>query len=154
MVGLTGKSIIDKMSDRLGRLEVAKNIATSDDAGVPYATAEELEQMTDEERFEAWFNWRVKAIMPYHKEAVMKFHNISDEEYDRRTLEGDESIYLPQPNNKFEPTGYMERVAHVLSLSWQELQEKFKSGELKHLVAAGPNNAETGGWSDEDGHVF
>lgn len=58
------------------------------------------------ERYEAWFNWHVKEIMPYYTTEVMRLHNISDEDYDRRTLEGDQSIYLPQPNNKFEPTNY------------------------------------------------
>ncbi len=52
----------------------------------------------------------------------MRFHQLSDKVYDKRTLEGDQSIYLPQPNPKFEPTDYMERVAHVLNLSYQELQ--------------------------------
>jgi hypothetical protein len=80
----------------------------------------------------------------------MKFHNITSDEYDSRTLEGDQSIYLPQPNPRFEPTDYMERVAHVLGLNYQELQDKFNRGELKHLIACGPNNAETGGWCDEN----
>ena len=142
------------MSDRLGRLEVSEKIVSSNDTNdVPYATAEELEQMTDEERFEAWFNWYVKKIMPYYKAYVIQYHNISEEEYDRRTLEGDQGIYLP-PNSKFEPTWYDQRVAHVLNLSYQELQDKFNRGELKHLIAAGPNNAETGGWCDEDNRVF
>ena len=87
--------------------------------------------------------------MPFYhftRNEVMRHHNISEEEYDKRTLEGDRAIYLPQPNNKFEATDYMERVAHVLGLDYQELQDRFKSGALKHLIACGPNNPETGGW--------
>jgi hypothetical protein len=120
---------IDNISSRIGRLELAKNSANSDDtnSSVPYASAEELEQMTDVERFEAWFNWYVKKIMPYYKAYVIQYHNISEEEYDRRTLEGDQGIYLP-PNSKFEPTWYDQRVAHVLNLSYQELQDKFNRG--------------------------
>jgi hypothetical protein len=56
----------------------------------------------------------------------MRSHNISSDEYDRRTLEGDQSIYLPQPNRRFEPTWYDERVAHVLRLDYEGLQDKFK----------------------------
>ena len=37
----------------------------------------------------------------------------TSDEYDSRTLEGDRSIYLPQPNPMFEPTHYDERVAHA-----------------------------------------
>ena len=93
--------------------------------------------MTDKERFEAWFTWRVKEIMPYYKAEVMRFHNITSDEYDSRTLEGDMSIYLPQPNPKFEPSWYDERVAHVLNLSYLELQDKFNRGELEHKIAQG-----------------
>jgi hypothetical protein len=155
--GIDNKSI-DDLFYRIRILELGENPSSAKDAaadngGVPYATAEELEQMTDTERFEAWFAWRVKEILPYYKAEVMRLHNISDEEYDRRTLEGDMSIYLP-PNSKFEPIWYDERVVHCLGLNYQELQDKFKSGELKHLVAAGPNNAETGDWCDEDNRVF
>ena len=150
--GKDNKSI-DNLSGRLHRLEVERQVPSDANAGVPYATAEELEQMTDKERFAAWFDWHVKEIMPAYKAAVMHFHNISEEEYDRRTLEGDMSIYLPQ-NNKFEPTWYNERVAHVLGLSYQELQDKFKRGELKQRIACGPNSAETGGWCDENPVVF
>jgi len=108
-------------------------VAVDDDPnGVAYATTEELEQTTPEERYEAWFNWHVREIMPYYKAEVMRFHDItSDEEYNRRVLEGDESIYLSQPNNKFEPTWYKERVAHVLGLDYQGLQDKFKRGSWR-----------------------
>ena len=84
--------------------------------------------------------------MPYYKAEVMQFHQISDEEYDRRTLEGDMSIYLPQPNPKFEASDYMERVAHVLGLYYQELQDKISRGELKHKIAMGPCNSEWIWW--------
>ena len=158
MRGLKDRSIYN-LFDRLDRLELGKNNPSANDAslghgggggGVPYTSAEELEQMTDKERFEAWFNYHVREVMPAYKAVVMRFHNITSDEYDRRTLEGDQSIYLPQSNNKFEHTDYMERVAHVLGLNYQELQNKFDRGELKHLIAAGPNNVETGGWCDED----
>lgn len=151
-----GSKSINSLFNRLGRLEGSKNSTISDEtnSSVPYATAEELEQMTDKERFEAWFNWHVKVEMPYYKAYVIQYHNISEEEYDRRTLEGDQSIYLPQPNNKFEGTLYMERVAHVLGLSYQELQDKFNRGELKQRIACGPHNPETGGWCDENPVVF
>ena len=57
------------------------------DNGVPYATAEELEQMTPHEYYEARFNWRVKEVLPFYKLEVMSLHNITlDEEYDRRIL--------------------------------------------------------------------
>ena len=49
--------------------------------------------------------------MPYYKAEVMRLHSITSDEYDSRTLEGDRSIYLPQPNPMFEPTRYDERVA-------------------------------------------
>ena len=35
----------------------------------------------------------------------------------------------------FEPTRYDERVAHALGLNYQELQDKFKQGELEHKRA-------------------
>ena len=129
---------IDSLSDRLGRLEVEKEVKSidsghnNDDAGVPYATAEELEHMTAHEYYEARFNWRVKEVLPFYKLEVMRLHNItSDEDYNRRTLEGDESIYLPPNNNKFEPTWYAERVAHVLNLSYQELEDKFDGEKVR-----------------------
>ena len=67
------------------------------------------------ERYILKFNWYVREIMPYYKAEVMQVHNIaSDEEYTRRILEGDESIYLPQPNRKFESTLYMQRISACL----------------------------------------
>ena len=84
-------------------------------------------------------------------------HNItSDEEYSRRVLEGDESIYLPQPNSKFEGTWYAERVAHVLNLSYQELEDKFDKGELEHkrggYAVIDPKTGRI--WCDENPVVF
>ncbi len=88
---------VDNLSGRLHKLEEEREIASSsDEPDVPYATAEELKQMSPEERYEARFNWYVKEIMPYYKAEVMRLHSIaSDEEYSRRVLEGDKSIYLP-----------------------------------------------------------
>ena len=100
-----------------------------------YATAEELEQVSSIERYVAWFNWHVREIMPYYKGEVMRLHSITSDEYESSTLEGDRSIYLPQPNPMFEPTHYDERVAHALGLNYQELQDKFKQGELEHKMA-------------------
>ena len=90
-------------------------------------------------------------IMPYYKDEVMRYRNIAtDEEYTRRILEGDESIYLPQPNRKFEPTSYKERIAAVLDLDYQTLQVKISRGEIKDKIATGGF-----GWRDEDpNHVF
>ena len=62
---------IDSLSDRLGRLELEKEVKSidsghnNDDAGVPYATAEELEHMTAHEYYEARFNWRVKEVIAF-----------------------------------------------------------------------------------------
>jgi hypothetical protein len=146
---------LDNLSNRLDRLEAKKSV-DNDDANndVPYATAEELKQMTPEESFEAWFNWHVKEIMPYYKAEVMRLHNItSDEEYDRRTLEGDQSIYLPQPNNKFEPTWYEERVAYVLGLDYKGIEDKMNRGEIERKIAQGLAYLDpiTGKpWYDED----
>ena len=109
---------LDNLSDRLDRLEEergeVKPVEDNDANDRPYATAEELEQMSSIERYIAWFNWHVREIMPYYKAEVMRLHSITSDEYDSRTLEGDRSIYLPQPNPMFEPTHYDERVAHAL----------------------------------------
>jgi hypothetical protein len=69
------------------------------------------------------FNWYAERFMPYYKAEVMSVHGLTSEEYDRRTLEGDQSIYLPQPNRKFAPTLYMHRIAAVLGLDYQTLQD-------------------------------
>ena len=60
-------------------------------------------------------NWQTLMIIPY----------------DRRTLEGDQSIYLPQPNNKFEPTNYEQRVANVLNLDYQGIEDKIIRAETE-----------------------
>ena len=62
------------------------------------------------ERYIAWFNWHVKEIMPYYRAEVMRLHSITSDEYDSHILEGDRSIYLPQPNPMFEPTHYDEKI--------------------------------------------
>ena len=143
---------LDNLFDRLDRLEEEREVKSVSD-GTPYAIVQELEQMTPMERYVAWFNWHVREIMPYYKLEVMRLHQLSEEEYNRRVLEGDTSIYLPQPNSKFEPTDYMERVAHVLQLDYQELQDKFSRGELEHKIAQGlayidPKTGKP--WYDED----
>jgi hypothetical protein len=80
----------------------------------------------------------VKEIMPYYKEEVMRLHNIeSDEENNQRILEGDQSIYLPQQNNRFEPTSYELRVAHVLGLDYQGIEDKITRGEIERKIARG-----------------
>jgi hypothetical protein len=152
-----GSKSIDNLSDRLDRLEEEREVKSEDDdSSLPYATAQELEQMTPDERYVAWFNWHVREIMPYYKEEVMRIHNItSDEEYDRRTLEGDQSIYLPQPNSKFESTDYRERVAHVLGLDYQGLQDKINRGEIEDKIATGlmtidPETGKDISWRDEN----
>ncbi len=88
--------------------------------------------------------------MPYYKAEVMRLHSITSDEYDSRTLEGDRSIYLPQPNPMFEPTHYDERVAHALGLNYQELQDKFKHGELEHKRAGCDSTGRDNRWRDED----
>jgi hypothetical protein len=88
--------------------------------------------------------------MPYYKAEVMRLHSITSDEYDSRTLEGDRSIYLPQPNPMFEPTHYDERVAHALGLNYQELQNKFKQGELEHKRAGCDSAGRDNLWRDED----
>lgn len=60
------------------------------------------------------------------------------------------SIYLPQPNPMFEPTHYDERVAHALGLNHQELQDKFKQGELEHKIAGWDCTGRDNRWRDED----
>ena len=80
----------------------------------------------------------------------MRLHSITSDEYDSRTLEGVRSIYLPQPNPMFEPTHYDERVAHALGLDYQELQDKFKQGELEHKIAGCDSTGGDNLWRDED----
>lgn len=135
---------IDNLSDRLDRLEAEVFIKQSD--ADERQQQQELEKLTPTERYILNFNRSVKEIMPYYKAEVMQVHNISSEEYDKRTLEGDESIYLPQPNRKFESTSYAERVAHVLGLDYNGLQVKISQGEIKDLIATGG----FGCWRDDE----
>ena len=139
-------------------MEEVNSISNANDNNFPYATTQELEKMTLMERYVAWFNWRVKEIMPYYKAEVMRHHKIiSDEEYNRRVLEGDMSIYLPQPNNKFEPTWYEERVAHVLGLDYKGIEDKINRGQIERKIAHGLSyiDPKTGTpWYDEDPVVF
>lgn len=126
---------IDNLSDRLDRLEANtdnnnSNAATNEDP-------DELEKLTPMEKYELKFNWYVREIMPYYKAEVMSVHNLTSEEYDRRTLEADQCIYLPQPNRKFEPTNYEKRVARVLGLDYKELKDKVNRGEIKVMIATG-----------------
>jgi hypothetical protein len=114
-----------------------------------YARSKILDKMSREEEdrlHEYRFNWYVKNILPYYKQEVCRVHNISSEEYDRRTLNADESIYLPQPNPKFESTWYSERVAHVLGLDYKGFQDKVRKGELEDRIATGG----FGCWRDEN----
>jgi hypothetical protein len=108
-----------------------------------------LDKMSREEEdrlHEYRFNWYVKNILPYYKQEVCRVHNMSSEEYDRRTLNADESINLPQPNPKFESTWYNERVAHVLGLDYKGFQDKVRKGELEDRIATGG----FGCWRDEN----
>lgn len=91
------------------------------------------------------FNWQVREIMPYYKAEVMSVHNLTSDQYDERTLAGDEGIYLHQPNNKFKPTLYWYGIAAVLDLNYQQLMDKIARGEIKDRIATGGF-----GWRDED----
>jgi hypothetical protein len=127
---------IDNLSDRLNKIEEELGLAVSSEqeqeldpeqarlaktAGLfkefasrfykmpPHTRREILDKMSREEEdrlHEYGFNWSVKNILPYYKQELCSVHNISSEEYDRRTLNADESIYLQQPNPKFESTWY------------------------------------------------
>jgi hypothetical protein len=150
---------IDNLSDRLDRLEANNN--NNNNNAATNQDPDELEKLTPMERYILKFNWYARQIMPYYK-AVMFVHNLTSEEYDSCVLEGDQSIYLPQPNRKFEPTSYKERVAYVLGLDYQRLQDKIARGETKEKIAIGLIDAAAaaaaaaaaGGtgsaWSDED----
>lgn len=114
-----------------------------------YARSKILDKMSREEEdrlHEYRFNWYVKNILPYYKQEVCRVHNISSEEYDRRTLDADESIYLLPPNPKFESTWYSERVAHILGLDYKGFQDKVRKGELEDKIATGG----FGCWRDEN----
>jgi hypothetical protein len=167
--GIIDNRSIDNLSDRLSRIEAAEAVTTENELEessfsnsdedsfeefafrfykLPgYARSKILDKMSKEEQdrlYEFLFNWECKT-MTYYKQEVMRYHNISSDEYDRRTLEGDQSIYLPQPNRRFEPTHYDLRVAHVLGLDYRGLQQKFRQGELEHRIATGIM-----GFRDED----
>jgi hypothetical protein len=117
-----------------------------------YARSKIPDKMSREEEdrlHEYRFNWYVKNILPYYKQEVCRVHNISSEEYDRRTLNADESIYLSQPNPKFESTWYSERVANVLGLDYKGFQDKVRKGELEDKIATGG----FGCWRDENPHA-
>ena len=112
-------------------------------------TEEEFAKLTLMQQFELRFNWYVTKLMPYYKQEVMQVHNItSDEEYIRRIIEGDESIYLPQPNPHFQPTMWEYRAAQALGLDYQGLQEKIKRGEIEKRIATGYP------WRDEDSNAY
>ena len=173
--GIDSKSI-DNLSDRLNKIEEELGLAVSSEqeqgleleqtklattAGLfeefasrfykmpPHARREILDKMSREEEdrlHEFKFNWCVKNILPYYKQEVSSVYNISSEEYDQRTLNADESIYLPQPNPKFESTWYSERVAHVLGLDYKGFQDKVRKGELEDKIATGG----FGSWRDEN----
>ena len=148
------QSHISNLSDRLDRLEEergeVKPVGDNDINDCPYATVEELEQMSSMERYIAWFNWHIIEIMLYYKAEAMRLHSITSDEYHSRTLEGDRSIYLPQPNPMFEPTHYNERVANALGLNYRELQDKFKRRELEHKIAGCDSTGRDNRWRDED----
>lgn len=133
---------VNNLSDRLDRLEAEIFIQESDAED----KQQELEKLSPTERYILNFNRSVKEIMQYYKAEVMQVHGISSEEYDKRILECDESIYLPQPNRKFESTSYAERVAHVLGLDYEGLQVKISQGEIKDMIATGG----FGCWRDEN----
>ena len=117
-----------------------------------YARSKILDKMSREEEdrlHEYRFNWYVKNILPYYKQEVCRVHNISSEEYDRRTLNADESVYLPQPNPKFESTWFSERVAHVLGLDYKGFQDRVRKGELEDKIATGGFDC----WCDENPHA-
>jgi hypothetical protein len=79
---------LDNLSNRLDRLEEergeVKPVEDNEDIDRPYATAEQLEQMSSMERYVSWFNWHVREIMPYYKAEVMRLHSITSDEYDSR----------------------------------------------------------------------
>lgn len=142
---------VDNLSDRLDRIEEE---ITEDDSSKNTLnnTDLELEKLCPMERRILRFNWYTREIMPNYKAEVMQVHNIAtDEEYIRLILEGDESIYPPQPNRKFEPTFYSQRIAHMLGLNYHGLNQKISRGEIKDKIATGLIGAKTGsGWYDED----
>jgi hypothetical protein len=65
---------LDNLSDRLEKLEEergeVKPVEDSDTNDRPYATAEELEQMSSMEKYIAWFNWYVRRYVLRYLERV------------------------------------------------------------------------------------
>lgn len=135
---------VDSLSVGLDRIEEEEVTEEDSSKNMSNNTDPELERLSPMERYILKFNWHVREIMPYYKAEVMSVHNLTSEEYDRRVLEGDQSIYLPQPNRKFEPTLYMQRISAVLGLDYQELREKISRGEIKDKIATSM------AWRDED----
>jgi hypothetical protein len=150
---------IDNLSTRLNRLEATTTAADEADnfSEIEYRyglTEDEYEKLSLDKKAILRFNWYIENIMPYYKAEVMRVHNLSEEEYNRRTLEGDQSIYLPQPNRKYSPTLYMQRAAHVLGLDFKGFREKVGRGEIKDMIVG--VNEETGcldSWRDEDSNA-
>jgi hypothetical protein len=118
---------IDELSDRLDRLEVENEISPTSDMSISEfgLTEDELEKLSPMEKYILKFNWYVNQTMPYYKAEVMQVDNSTSEEYDRRTLEVDQSIYL--------------------QLDYEGLRDKFSKGELAHKIATGG----VMGWRDE-----
>ena len=136
----------DNLFDRLDRLEATttdksngmQSLSESAESEFCFGlTEEQFSKLTPMEQFILRFNWQGREIRPYYKDEVLRVHNITSDKYDRRTLEGDESIYLPQPNKRFAPTLYKYRVAGVFGLDWQTLQDKIARGEMKDRIADG-----------------
>ncbi len=88
---------VDKLSDTLDRIE--EEITEEDSSSKKNTsnnTDPELEKLSLMDRYVLKFNWYVENILPYYKAEVMQVHKISEDEYDKRTLEVDELIYIPQ----------------------------------------------------------
>jgi hypothetical protein len=137
---------IGSLSNRLDRLGAADISENYSEIEYRYGlTEEEYEKLSLDERAIIRFNWTVSNILPYYKQEVMLVHNLTSVQYDLRTMEGDESIYLPQPNRKFQPTLYMHRIAAVLGLDYRQLMDKIAKGEVKDRIATAGSS-----WHDED----
>lgn len=147
-IAVDNKSI-DNLSRRLDRLEAAAdepdNFSDTEKVYRYGLTEQEYESMNSEQKHELRFNWYVSHIMPYYQAEVMSVYGLTSEEYARRTLAGDTSIYLPQPQKKFQSTLYIHRVAAVLGLDYHGLQDKIASGEIPNRIATGGS-----GFRDED----
>jgi hypothetical protein len=115
---------------------------------------EELSEVNDsslEKRHELMTNKFIREVMPYYMSEVCRLHQITEKEYKTRVIAGDMSIYLPQPNPKFAPTDWFDRVALALGLDYQGMKDKIDRGEIEHKIATGRVDPETGkAWYDED----